>query len=53
MKLYLLFPFFSSVTFVVAMLLLKRATNFRVGIWRTSFVVNMVTAILFLALLPL
>jgi len=53
MKLYLLFPLISSVTFVVAMLLLKRATSFRVGIWRTSFVVNMVTAILFLALLPL
>lgn len=53
MKIYLLFPLFSSVTFVVAMLLLKRATSFRVGIWRTSFIVNVVTAILFLALLPL
>lgn len=35
------------------MLLLKRATNFRVGVWRTTFIANFITAILFLALLPL
>lgn len=53
MKLYLLFPFFSSLAFVGAMLLLKRATDFRIGVWRTAFVTNVVTALLFLVLIPM
>lgn len=53
MKIHLLFPLFSSIAFVAAMMFLKRATDFRVGIWRTTFIANVLTAILFLTLLPL
>ena len=53
MKLYLVFPLLSSLLFVAAMLTIKRATAFRIGVWRTTFIANLATAILFLALLPL
>jgi len=35
------------------MMFLKRATVYRVGIWRTTFIANVLTAVLFLGLLPL
>jgi len=52
MKLYLFFPLLSSLLFVAAMLTIKRATAFRIGVWRTTFIANVATAVLFLALLP-
>ena len=53
MKLYLLFPLFSSITFVLAMLFFKRATIYNVGVWRTTFVSNFISGVCFLVLLPL
>jgi drug/metabolite transporter (DMT)-like permease len=52
MKWYLCFPFLSSLLYVVGVLLIKRAADFRVGVWRTTFVSNLVAALVFLALLP-
>jgi drug/metabolite transporter (DMT)-like permease len=53
MKWYLVFPFLSSVIYVVGVLLFKRAVDFRVGVWRMTFVSNVVAAVVFTALLPL
>ena len=53
MKWYLVFPLLSSVLYVVGVLLIKRAGDFRVGVWRTTFVSNVVAGIAFLALLPM
>jgi len=52
LKLYLLFPLFSSITFVLAMLFFKRATIYNVGVWRTTFVSNFISGMCFLVLLP-
>jgi drug/metabolite transporter (DMT)-like permease len=51
--LHLLFPLLSSLLYVAAALSLKRATETRAGVWRTTFVMNVVAAICFAALLPL
>ncbi len=53
MRWYLIFPFVSSLLFVVGVLLFKRAVDFRVGVWRTTFVSNVVAAAVFLLLLPM
>lgn len=53
MKWYLFFPFLSSLLYVTGVLLIKRAADFKVGVWRTTFVSNVVAALVFLALLPL
>jgi drug/metabolite transporter (DMT)-like permease len=52
-KWHLIFPFLSSLLYVLGVLLLKRAVDFRVGVWRTSFVSNVVAALVFLVLLPM
>jgi drug/metabolite transporter (DMT)-like permease len=49
----LIFPLLSSLLYVVGVLLIKRASDFRVGVWRTTFVSNVVAALVFLLLLPL
>ncbi len=43
----------SSLLYVAGVLLIKRAADLRVGVWRTTFVSNMTAALLFLALLPM
>ena len=53
MKWYLFFPFLSSLLYVAGVLLIKRAADFKVGVWRTTFVSNVVAAVVFLGLLPL
>ncbi|MCB1227696.1 MAG: DMT family transporter [Verrucomicrobiales bacterium] len=52
MKGYLIFPFLSSLLYVVGVLLMKRSADFRVGVWRTTFVSNVVAALVFTVLLP-
>ncbi len=49
----MIFPLLSSLLYVVGVLLIKRASDFRVGVWRTTFVSNVVAALVFLLLLPL
>jgi drug/metabolite transporter (DMT)-like permease len=46
-------PLASSLLYVIAALLLKQAAEEGVGVWRTGFVCNAITAILFLCLWPL
>lgn len=53
MRWYLIFPFLSSLVFVVGVLLFKRAVDFRVGVWRTTFVSNVAAGVVFLFLLPM
>ncbi|CAN5310233.1 DMT family transporter [soil metagenome] len=53
MELYLIFPFLSSVLYVVAALFIKRANTFEIGIWRSAFVTNVLTAVLFAGLWPM
>lgn len=53
MNAHLVLPFASSLLYVVGVLLIKRSNAFGVGVWRTTFLTNLVTAVLFLALLPL
>lgn len=48
----LIFPFLSSLLYVAGVLLLKRAADLRVGVWRTTFVSNLLAALVFLLLLP-
>lgn len=50
---HLLFPLASSILYVLAALFLKQASSRGVDLWRTAFVCNATTAILFLFLLPL
>lgn len=50
MKLHLLFPLLSSLLYVVGVLFMKQCAG-GVGVWRTSFVVNMATALLFIPVL--
>jgi drug/metabolite transporter (DMT)-like permease len=50
---HLLLPLASSLLYVVAALFLRQAAERRVGVWRTAFVCNWFTALLFLGLLPL
>ena len=49
---HLFFPLLSSLLYVAAALFIKQAAGGGVGPWRTSFVCNWITALLFLALLP-
>jgi drug/metabolite transporter (DMT)-like permease len=53
MKWHLLFPFIASVLYVAAALFLKRAQQLGAGVLRTTFVANLVVALVFAALLPL
>ena len=53
MKWHLLFPFLASLLYVVAVLFLKRAQQLGSGVLRTTFVANVVVALVFTALLPL
>ena len=50
---HLIFPLISSILYVIAAMFMKQAAEQRVGIWRSAFVCNWITAILFLLLLPL
>jgi len=49
---HLLLPLVSSLLYVAAALFLKQAAERRVGVWRTAFVCNWVTALMFMALWP-
>lgn len=44
---HLLFPLVASLLFVTAVLFLKRAAVLGVGVWRSAFIANMVTATVF------
>jgi drug/metabolite transporter (DMT)-like permease len=48
---YLLFPLASSLLYVAAALSLRRAAEARVGVWRSTFVMNAVAAVCFLPML--
>src|SRR4051812_34161303 len=50
---HLAFPLLSSLLYVAAALSLKRATERGAGVWRSTFVLNVVAAACFAALLPL
>jgi drug/metabolite transporter (DMT)-like permease len=50
---HLFLPLTSSILYVIAALFLKQAAGHKIGIWRTVFVCNWITAFAFLALLPL
>jgi drug/metabolite transporter (DMT)-like permease len=50
---HLLLPLASSLLYVIAALLLKQAAGEGAGIWRTGFVCNAITAVVFLVLWPL
>ena len=50
---HLLLPLASSLLYVIAALFLKQAATRGVGVWRTGFVCNLMTAALFLVLWPL
>jgi drug/metabolite transporter (DMT)-like permease len=50
---YLFLPLLSSLLYVVEALFLKQATGHRIGVWRTTFICNWLTAFLFLGLWPL
>lgn len=50
---HLIYPLISSVLYVVAALFMKQAAERKVGIWRSAFVCNWITAGLFLLILPL
>jgi drug/metabolite transporter (DMT)-like permease len=45
--LHLLFPLASSLGYVAAVLLLKRSAAFGIGLWRTTFVANATSGLLF------
>ena len=49
----LLLPLASALLYVVGALLVKRSNDFGVGVWRTAFVSNLVSGLVFLILLPL
>ena len=48
---HLLFPLASSVLYVAAALSLRRAAEWRAGLWRSTFVMNVVAGVCFLPLL--
>lgn len=45
---HLIFPFLSSLLYVGGALLIKRASDLGAGIWRTNFLCNMATVLVFL-----
>ncbi|HEY6170062.1 MAG TPA: DMT family transporter [Verrucomicrobiae bacterium] len=49
----ILLPLIAAVLYVVGALLVKRAGDFGVGVWRTAFVASLVTPALSMLLLPL
>jgi drug/metabolite transporter (DMT)-like permease len=49
--LYLLLPLLSSLLYVAGILLIKRASAFGIGVWRTTFLANLTTFFFFLPLL--
>jgi drug/metabolite transporter (DMT)-like permease len=53
MKWHLLFPFVASLLYIAAALFLKRAQQLGGGVLRTTFIANVVIALVFAALLPL
>ncbi len=48
---YLVFPLLSSLLYVVGILFIKQCSALGVGVWRTSFVSNIATAIMFIPVL--
>ena len=50
---HLFLPLASSILYVVAAMFLKQSASRGIDVWRTAFVCNAVTAVLFLLLLPL
>lgn len=48
----ILLPLVAAVLYVIGALLVKRAGDFGVGVWRTAFVSSLVTPALFMCLLP-
>ena len=48
-----LLPLLAAMLYVIAALLVKRANDFGVGLWRTTFISNLVTALIFQLALPL
>ena len=50
---HLFFPLISSILYVVAALFLKQAANSGNDLWRTAFICNFATAVLFAFLWPL
>ena len=44
-SIYLLLPLASSMAYVIAALLLKRSSAFGVGLWRTTFIANLMHAV--------
>jgi drug/metabolite transporter (DMT)-like permease len=51
MKYYFVFPLISSLLYVVGVMFMKQCSGLGVGIWRTSFVSNIATALLFVPVL--
>lgn len=49
----LLLPLFAALLYVFGVLLVKRSGDFGVGVWRTAFLSNLTSALLFQFLLPL
>ena len=48
----ILLPLVAALVYVAGALLAKRASEFGVGIWRTAFIANLISAALFTLLLP-
>ena len=51
MQFYYLFPLISSLLYVFGVLFVKQASGMGVGVWRTSFVSNFATALVFIPVL--
>ena len=51
LPIHLLFPLASSLLYVAAALSLRRAAQAKVGVWRSTFVMNVIAALCFLPLL--
>jgi len=49
----ILFPLSAALIYVVGALLVKRSSDFGVGVWRTAFLSNLISALIFQLLLPL
>ncbi|MBS0210082.1 MAG: DMT family transporter [Planctomycetes bacterium] len=52
MKYYLVFPFLSSIVYVLGVMLLKQVTAHGIGVWRSTFISNLTTALVFALLWP-
>jgi drug/metabolite transporter (DMT)-like permease len=49
----ILLPFLAALLYVAGALLVKRSSDFGVGLWRTAFLSNLISALIFQLLLPL